>query len=109
VGRHRWQFRHSDAPPLASRLHEGNVLCLILSHHDGQAAHAFSADDPDFDTGFVRAVRNHRSEAAVDEVHMIEPFVAALELRSDGKLDGLKIGSEQSDVRARKARENVVR
>jgi hypothetical protein len=40
---------------------------------------------------------------------MIDPSVAALERRSDGKLDGFKIGSEQSGVRTREARENAVR
>ena len=84
------------------------MLRTVVSQHDGQARHAFAPDDADLDAGLARAVGNHGGEAGFDEVDVLDALLALLERLPRGKINSFQVRFEQSEVFARKARQNAI-
>ena len=80
-----------------------------MSQHDGQARHAFAADNTDLDARLARAVGHDRREAGFDEVDLLDALLALLERLARRKINGFQVRFEQREIFARKARQDAVR
>ena len=75
---------------------------------DGQAGHAFTADNADFDIVMGAGADHHRGEAGVDEVNVLDGAIAQFELAAYRQFHGFEVGLQQREIVRRETRKNPV-
>ena len=100
-------LRSADAQALAADLHEGVVRRAIVAHHHAEARHAFRTDDADLDL-FACAGADHRGDASLDEVDVVDAFAARGQVLPHRKVDRRQMRLEQLQILARKLRQDAV-
>src|SRR5580704_7923414 len=68
-------------------LHEDLMGRTIGTHDHCQAGYAFATDDTDLDAAIASNVRNHRRNAALDEIHVLNRLVANFQLFPKRQVD----------------------
>lgn len=72
------EIRARDPLRVAGKLHENIVRRAVGFHEDGDACHALTADDPDFDNVLAGAIGDDRSEAMLGKIDVVDRPVLAL-------------------------------
>ena len=78
------------------------------AQHDRQASHAFAADDANLNARLFRAIGDDGGKAGFDEIDMVDASFAGFKPTPHGKINGFEMRFEQSEIFARKARQNAV-
>ena len=80
----------------------------LAFQQNGQAGHAFIADDADFDIVIGAGGDHHRGQAALKEMDIFDGAIAPLELAAQRQVNSFQIGLKKREVLRREGRKYQV-